>query len=135
MPQIEYKIDVLGELKRAGWSSYRLRREKIFGEREMQRLRELEPVSWTVLAKICDMLQCDVGDVIVFDGLRKEREEKVQGLMRDVLRIIDEESAAVELKFAEDGEQGAWTSRQLVAVSTYRGRLIDALKEKVGQRE
>lgn len=61
---IEYKIDVLAKLKDAGYSTYRLRKEKIFGERVIQQLRNNEPVSWVVISRLCDLLQCDVGDIL-----------------------------------------------------------------------
>ena len=35
---IEYKIDILSELKAAGYSTYRLRKEKLLGEATMQDL-------------------------------------------------------------------------------------------------
>lgn len=62
---IEYKIDVLAKLKDAGYSTYRLRKEKIFGERVIQQLRNNEPVSWAVISRVCELLQCDVGDILM----------------------------------------------------------------------
>ena len=66
-----YRIDVLAALKEKGFSSYRLRKEKIFGERVIQQLRNKEPVSWEVLGRLCSLLDCEVGDL-----LRMEREGK-----------------------------------------------------------
>lgn len=57
-------------------------------------------------------------------------------LKRAMLRIIEEESDKIELTFAEEAKgQGKWTSNQLVAVSLFRGRLLEALAEKVDQDE
>lgn len=64
---LRYKIDVLNALKEAGYSSYRLRKERLFGERVIQQLRVGDPVSWEVLSRLCDLLQCDVGDILCAD--------------------------------------------------------------------
>ena len=63
---IAYKIDVLQALRDAGWSSYRLRRECVIGQREMQNLREGKPVSWAVLGKLCELLHCQPGEIIEY---------------------------------------------------------------------
>lgn len=61
---LRWKIDVLAALKAKGYSTYRLRTEKLFGERVIQQLRHGDPVSWEVLSRLCDLLACDVGDVL-----------------------------------------------------------------------
>ena len=62
---LQYKVDILSALKEKGYSSYRLRKEKIFGERVIQQLREREPFSWEVLTRLCLLLDCQPGDLIV----------------------------------------------------------------------
>lgn len=64
---LQYKIDVLSSLKEKGYSSYRLRKEKIFGERVIQQLRNKEPVSWEVLGRLCCLLGCDIGDILYME--------------------------------------------------------------------
>lgn len=64
---IMYKIDVLAELKSKGYSSYRLRQEKLFGERIIQKLRQGEIVSADNLAKLCQLLHCQPGDLIKYE--------------------------------------------------------------------
>lgn len=71
---IKYKIDVLDELKKKGYSTYRIRREKIFGEATIQTLRSskpdsrsAKPISWDILAKLCTLLNCQPGDIIYFE--------------------------------------------------------------------
>lgn len=44
----------------------RLRNDKIIGEATMQRLRHKQSVSYEVLGKICELLQCQVGDILVY---------------------------------------------------------------------
>jgi putative transcriptional regulator len=61
---LKYKIDVLSALKEKGYSTYRLRKDKIFGERVIQQLRNREPVSWEVLGRLCSLLGCDIGEII-----------------------------------------------------------------------
>ena len=59
-----YKIDVLFALSAAGFSSYRLRKEKIFGEAVIQKLRRGEGVGWSTLELICNLLDCQPSDII-----------------------------------------------------------------------
>lgn len=63
---IEYKIDILSELKAAGYSTYRLRKEKLLGEATMQKIRRSELVSWENIATICRLLQCQPGNIIEY---------------------------------------------------------------------
>ena len=59
-----YKIDILAALKEKGYSSYRMRKEKVFGERVIQQLRDKEPFSWEVLSRLCLLLDCQPGDLL-----------------------------------------------------------------------
>ena len=52
---IQYKVDLLAALKAAGYSSYRLRKEKLLGEATIQRIRQGEPVSWENVSTICKL--------------------------------------------------------------------------------
>ena len=61
---LKYKIDILAALKAAGYSSYKLRQMKIFGERNIQKIRAGEIVSAENLAKLCDLLGCQPGDIL-----------------------------------------------------------------------
>lgn len=63
---ITYKIDVLAALKEKGYTTYRIRQEKIFGQRVLQQLREKAPVSWEVLTRICQLLECQPGDILQY---------------------------------------------------------------------
>ena len=38
---IRYRLEILKELKKAGYSSYRLRQEKVLGEGTLQQVREI----------------------------------------------------------------------------------------------
>lgn len=62
---LRYKINILAELKRAGYSSYRLRREKKLGESTMQRLRvNSTSINLESFDVICALLNCQLGDII-----------------------------------------------------------------------
>ena len=63
---IRYKINVLAELRAIGYSTYRLRKEKIFGERTMQKFRKGEIVNAENLSVICELLNCQPGDIMEY---------------------------------------------------------------------
>lgn len=63
---IAYKVNILEELKNAGYSAYRIRKEKILGERVVQQLRQGELVSWAAMNKICALLNCQPGDLLEY---------------------------------------------------------------------
>ena len=61
---IVYKIDVLKELKEKGYNTSRLRKDKLMGEATIQKIRENQLVSWANLDTICNLLECNVGDIV-----------------------------------------------------------------------
>lgn len=63
---IRYKVDILAELKRKGYSSTRIREEKLIGQSYLQQLRRGELVSWKTLDTICSLLECQPGDLIEY---------------------------------------------------------------------
>ena len=63
---IRYKVDVLAELKKKGYSSTRIREEKLIGQSYLQQLRREELVSWKTLDTICSLLECQPGDLVEF---------------------------------------------------------------------
>lgn len=63
---IKYKIDVLEALKAAGYSTYKLRKDKLIGEATIQRIRGGEPVSWENIATLCALLDCQPGDLLEY---------------------------------------------------------------------
>ena len=63
---IRYKIDILAELKKKGYSSTRIREEKLIGKSYLQQLRRGELVSWKTLDTICSLLECQPGDLVEF---------------------------------------------------------------------
>lgn len=63
---LHYKIDILAELKKKGYSSTRIREEKLFGQSYLQQLRHGELVSWKAIDTICALLDCQPGDLIEY---------------------------------------------------------------------
>ena len=63
---IRYKIDILAELKKKGYSSTRIREEKLIGQSYLQQLRRGELVSWKTLDTICSLLECQPVDLVEF---------------------------------------------------------------------
>lgn len=63
---VQYKVDVLAALKSAGYSTYRIRKEKLLGESVLQQLRDGVPVSWPNVGRICDLLNCQPGDILKY---------------------------------------------------------------------
>ena len=63
---IQYKVDILAELKKKGYSSTRIREEKLIGQSYLQQLRRGELVSWKTLDTICSLLECQPGDLIEY---------------------------------------------------------------------
>lgn len=63
---IVYKMDVLSALKDAGYSSYRIRKEKLLGEATLQKIRSKGLVSWENITTICQLLNCQPGDIVEY---------------------------------------------------------------------
>ena len=71
---ITYKFDVLAALNEKGYSTYRLRNEKILSQTTIKCLRDKAPVSFETLERICAILECQPGDVLTYGN--SENEEK-----------------------------------------------------------
>ena len=63
---VTYKIDVLAALKAAGYSTYKIRKERLLAESTLQSLRERKPVSWDNIATLCRLLSCQPGDIVEY---------------------------------------------------------------------
>lgn len=63
---MQYKTDVIAALKEAGYNTSRIRKDKIMGEAMLQKIRSGQMVSWATLETICDLLDCQPGDIIEF---------------------------------------------------------------------
>ncbi len=62
---LRYKVNILEALKKAGYSSYRMRQEKVLSESTLQRIREGSPtITLESISVICDILRCQPGDLV-----------------------------------------------------------------------
>lgn len=63
---IVYKLDILAALKEAGYNTNRLRKEKLLSEGVIQALRESKYISLQNVSKICELLNCQPGDLLEY---------------------------------------------------------------------
>ena len=80
---IRYKIDVLAALKEKGYTSYRIRKEKLLGEATMTDIRSGRIVSTENLARLCRLLECQPGDLLEYaidETLERDKEKKKAAL-------------------------------------------------------
>ena len=63
---IRYKIDVMAALKEKGYTSTRIRQEKLIGQSYLQQIRHGELVSWKTIDTLCRLLECQPGDLVEF---------------------------------------------------------------------
>lgn len=63
---IRYKFDVLAALKEKGYSTYKLRKERLLAENTLQQLRNGDLVSWANIERLCHLLQCQPGDLLEY---------------------------------------------------------------------
>ena len=59
-----YKIDVLKALSERGYTSTRMRKEKIMSEATMQNLRKGKGITTDTINTICIILRCQPSDII-----------------------------------------------------------------------
>lgn len=61
-----YKLDILAALKNNGYTTYRIKKEKILSESTLQKFRHKEGISWSNLDTLCSLLNCQPGDIIAY---------------------------------------------------------------------
>lgn len=75
MPLV-YKIDVLQALKDKGFNTNRLRKDKLLAESTIQKLRDKKPISWANISTLCELLQCQPGDIMEYTEGEETNSEK-----------------------------------------------------------
>ena len=63
-------------LAKNGWSSYRLRVEKVIPEGTIQRIRRGESINLTTIDTICRLCSCQPGDLISYVPGPEEGEQE-----------------------------------------------------------
>lgn len=70
---IVYK-DIIKKLKDAGYNSTVIRKNNIFSQSVLQRLREGKPVTTETIDMLCRLTGCNVGDLIEYVDENKTEE-------------------------------------------------------------
>lgn len=65
MPII-YNKNILDNLKSRGFTTYRIRKEKLLSESTLQKLREDKPITTETIAILCKLLDCQPGDILEY---------------------------------------------------------------------
>lgn len=63
---IKYKIDILSSLKQIGYSTYKIKQEKIFNQSQLQQIRNNKLLTQEALNKVCFLLNCQPGDILEY---------------------------------------------------------------------
>lgn len=64
---LKYRIDVLAALKNTGYTSYKIRKDKLIGEAQLTKIRRGEIASKETLNTICKLLNCQPGDILMYE--------------------------------------------------------------------
>lgn len=63
---IKYKIDIIASFKSKGYTTYKIKKEKILSEGVLTSLRSGKYVSLEIINKICKLLHCQPGDIMEY---------------------------------------------------------------------
>lgn len=68
---LQYKIDILAALKEKGLTTYKLRQDHLLAEGAIQNLRSKAPISWVNIERVCELLECQPGDILEVVNISK----------------------------------------------------------------
>jgi len=68
-----YKIDVLKALSERGYTSTRMRKEKIMSEATMQNIRKGKGITTDTINTICIILRCQPSDILEIEPTDEEK--------------------------------------------------------------
>lgn len=64
---IQYKINILDELKNKGFTTYRIRKEKILSEGTLQKFRNNDTtITLGNIETVCKLLDCQPSDIMEY---------------------------------------------------------------------
>lgn len=63
---LRYKINILEALKTAGYTTTKLRKDKLLAEGVLTSLRRGESISWKNIEAICKLLDYQPGDILEY---------------------------------------------------------------------
>lgn len=88
---IQYKINILDELKNKGFTTYRIRKEKILSEGTLQKFRNNDTtVTLGNIETICKLLDCQPSDIMEYIP-DVEYQEKILNLNKKGIKAVKEE--------------------------------------------
>ena len=64
--------DMLRKLSEAGWSAYRLQKERQISNGTISRIRAGESISTATIDKICELCNCQPGDLMQYTPKEKD---------------------------------------------------------------
>lgn len=70
---LKYKIDILAELKAKGYSTYKLSKENIMSNGSIQKLRRGEILGADGITTLCELLNMQPGDFLMYEKLMQEK--------------------------------------------------------------
>lgn len=88
-----YKINIIEELKKAGYNTTVIRRRRLINENSLTAIRRDKPISWSTLEKICDLLNVQPGDIIgnTSEQITLDEQEQEQKTQEEIDRELHEE--------------------------------------------
>lgn len=63
---LQWRVNLLDELKAAGWYPRKIRLQKLFGEATVQKMRHQQLVSWAEFDRLCRVLNKQPGDLLMY---------------------------------------------------------------------
>lgn len=63
---LKFKVNILEELKNAGYNTSKIRKEGLLSQSTLQKLRDGGQLSWSNIETICRLLQCQPGDILEY---------------------------------------------------------------------
>lgn len=70
---IKYKIDILEELKKKGYTQTRIQKEKLISGQTQQNIKAGKPISLQTINDICIMLKLPISEVIEIIPTNEEK--------------------------------------------------------------
>lgn len=61
-----YKTDIISDLKDAGMTSYKIRKDNLLSQGCLSSLRAKKPISWSNIEQVCKLLKCQPGDILEY---------------------------------------------------------------------
>ncbi|WP_367567231.1 helix-turn-helix domain-containing protein [Lacrimispora sp.] len=75
--------EIIEDLKKAGYTTTLIRKEKLLSESTLQNLRKGTMIDSNTLGKVCDMLKCQPEDLVV-NVTSEEDQKKYINILKDV---------------------------------------------------